>query len=78
MDRLTTKVEIPQGVTISEEHGWICIRTDTGWLMWSAKISKMPAKGLFLASVLTEALSESLPPNPRPEPAPHQVGTVSV
>lgn len=68
-------IEIASGTTLSVEHGWLCIRNETGWLLWSEKIDKIPARGLFLADIVAEAnrnalVDGSLPANPRPEPAP--------
>lgn len=68
----TTPYDIPNGCRLSEEYGWLCIRTDEGWLLWSAKITDMPAKGFYLSGVLS-SLKGPLPVNPRKEDAkPHR------
>lgn len=44
------------GVRLYVEHGWLCIRTETGWLLWSKKCSDIDnTKGTDFAAVLTEA-----------------------
>jgi hypothetical protein len=60
----TTTYAVPCGCRLSEEYGYLCIRNDTGWLLWSTKISEMPAKGVFLSGVLS-SLHGRKPVNPR-------------
>ncbi len=51
-------IDICDGMLLSEEHGWICIRDEKGWLLWSAESNSMPAKGLFLRGVIMDAVGK--------------------
>ena len=63
----TTTIEIPSGVRISEEYGYICIRDEKGWLLWSTDIKNLQGTGYYLGTLLTDAMraDRQLPPNPR-------------
>lgn len=37
------------------EHGHLCIRSETGWLLWSAKVSEIPQTGKPLSEIINEA-----------------------
>lgn len=39
---------------LSIEHGWLCMRTATGWLMLERKLSEIPPAGIALDEIETE------------------------
>ena len=71
VNRVTdTADDVMHGATLSDEHGWLCIRNNTGWLLWSKKLVEFPAHGLSLHTVLVEArrnVEQKMPANPRDE-----------
>ena len=55
--------DIPCGARIGEEHGWLCVRTDGGFLLWAMELKHMPAKGIYLSGMLA-GLNADRPLNP--------------
>lgn len=55
---------VPHGARLSEEHGWLCIRTESGFLLWSSKLTDIPASGYYLSGILS-SLNADRPTNPR-------------
>ena len=49
-----------EGVRLSVEHGWICVRAEGGWLLWTAKIEDMPSVGLLLEDAMKLAKAARL------------------
>jgi len=39
---------------ITVEHGWLCIRHEPQWLLWSKKMEEVPPMGFTLESVKAE------------------------
>jgi hypothetical protein len=58
-----TQYWVPNGARLSEEYGWLCVRDEKGWLMWSTKIAEMTDKGVFLSGVVSGL--KPMPANPR-------------
>jgi hypothetical protein len=58
------KYWVPRFARLTEEHGWICVRDEKGWLMWSMKVNDMPAKGVSLAGIITSLTPMPLNPSP--------------
>jgi hypothetical protein len=62
-------LDIADGMYLSYEHNWLCVRNEKGWLLWSAEGNAMPAKGFTLRSIVMEAAKNfdlRLPLNPAP------------
>ena len=38
-------------LTMRVEHGWLCIRTETGWLAESFELAKFPGCGVSMADL---------------------------
>jgi len=52
------------GAAVTVEHGWICVRNDTGWLLWDRKISDTPPSGWELGTILKIA-GQNAPAKPQ-------------
>lgn len=64
----TDSLDTADGMRLSYEHGWLCLRDEKGWLLWSVEGNAMPDKGLFLRGVIMEAVKNQhvrMPVNPR-------------
>lgn len=48
------------GARVHLEHGWITVRTESGWLLWSSKGSRIPSAGFSLDEVLAEAVKNAV------------------
>jgi hypothetical protein len=54
-----SEMALPDGAKLYLEHGWLTIRNETGWRLWSSKGSRIPESGFLLSEVLKEALAEA-------------------
>ena len=63
-------LDMADGMYLSEEHGWLCVRDEKGWLLWSAEVASLPVKGMTIRSIVMEAVKNQhvrMPANPRRE-----------
>jgi hypothetical protein len=61
-------LDLAEGMYLSEEYGWLCVRDEKGWLLWSAEAVAMPTKGHTIRSIVMEAVKNQhtrMPVNPR-------------
>lgn len=66
----TDSLDACDGMYLSFEHGYVCVRDEHGWLLWSAEGDAMPFKGQSLRSVIMDAVKNQhvrMPRNPRTE-----------
>jgi hypothetical protein len=50
-----------EGWTLGIEHGWLCIRTEKGWLLWSMKVENI---GTFNLEQILETAAAKAKENP--------------
>jgi hypothetical protein len=61
-------LDIADGMYLSEEYGWLCVRDEKGWLLWSVEAVALPTKGRTIRSIVMDAARNQhtrMPLNPR-------------
>ena len=53
---------------VYNEHGWLTIRTDKGWLLYEAKIDKIPSSGIDVEEI-EKVVKRNLASDPHKETA---------
>lgn len=54
------------GVKIFHEHGFLCFRTEKGWLLWSCKLEGMSENGESLESIIANFSPQNAQAESRP------------